>query len=84
MALAAFYSFFRLMLRALVDGRRAEATLRLELLVLRHQLRVFERQLGKPRWRRADRLVLAALSRGLPRWAWSTGNCILDTGPVMM
>ena len=72
MALAALYSCFRLMLRALVDGRRAQATLRLELLVLRHQLRVLERQAGKPRWRRADRLLLAGLSRRLPRWAWSS------------
>jgi putative transposase len=37
---------------------------------LRHQLRVLERQRGRPRFRHHDRLLLAALSRALPRPAW--------------
>ncbi len=42
-----------------------------EVLALRHQLRVVERRVGKPAWQPGDRLVLAALSRLLPRSGWS-------------
>jgi hypothetical protein len=42
-----------------------------ELLVLRHQVRVLERQVKVVRWRQADRLVLAALARWLPGPSWS-------------
>src|SRR5215467_14482923 len=41
------YSVFRLVLDALIDRRRSDASLRLELLVLRHQLRVLERQVKR-------------------------------------
>jgi len=39
--------------------------------VLRHQLKVLQRQLGRPRLRHRDRLFMAALSRVLPRGRWS-------------
>src|SRR6266545_8210240 len=42
-----------------------------EILVLRHQLKVLRRQGGQPRVRRLDRMVLAAASRALPRPAWA-------------
>jgi hypothetical protein len=38
-----------------------------ELVVLRHQLKVLQRKVGRPRLRRRDRLIMAALSGVLPR-----------------
>jgi transposase InsO family protein len=43
-----------------------------ELVVLRHQLMVLKRQVGRPRLRRRDRLLMAAISRALPRARWSS------------
>ena len=42
----------------------------LEILVLRHQLRVLQRTSGRPKLRPIDRVVLAAASRVLPRDRW--------------
>jgi putative transposase len=67
---ALLYSVLRLLLHALIDRRRPEAELRLELLVLRHQLGVLQRQVKRPHWRPADRLLLAGLSQRLPRPTW--------------
>ena len=49
---------------------RADDVLLAEVLALRHQLRVLERQVRRPQFQPADRLFLAALSRLLPRPAW--------------
>jgi transposase InsO family protein len=43
-----------------------------ELLVVRHQLMVLKRQVGRPQLRRRDRLFMAAISRVLPRTRWSS------------
>ncbi len=69
--LALLYSVFRLLLETLVDRRHPDADLRLELLVLRHQLGVLQRQVKRPRWGAADRLLLTGLSQRLPRPTWS-------------
>ena len=55
---------------------RGDAAKDLEILVLRHQLTVLRRQAQRPRLEPADRALLAAISRMLPRSCWS---CFLVT-----
>jgi putative transposase len=50
---------------------RGDAAKDLELLVLRHQLTVLRRQTPRLRLEPADRALLAAVSRILPRTRWS-------------
>jgi transposase InsO family protein len=50
---------------------RGDAAKDLEILVLRHQLTVLRRQVPRPRLEPADRALLAAISRVLPRARWS-------------
>ena len=49
---------------------RGERSKELEILVLRHELSVLRRQVARPKLTSADRLLLAAFSRLLPRRAW--------------
>jgi hypothetical protein len=50
---------------------RGDAAKDLEILVLRHQLAVLRRQTPRPKLQLADRALLAAVSRILPRARWS-------------
>jgi putative transposase len=55
----------------LVGLGRAPDAMDVELAVLRHQLMVLRRQVARPRYTPADRMVLATLARLLPRARWS-------------
>jgi putative transposase len=50
---------------------REQAELQAEVLELRHQLRVLQRQMRRPRWRPGDRMVLATIFERLPKRRWS-------------
>jgi hypothetical protein len=50
---------------------RGERSKELEILVLRHELSILRRQVAKPHLEPRDRLLLAALSRVVPRRSWS-------------
>jgi hypothetical protein len=49
---------------------RGERSKELEILVLRHQLAILRRQARRPQFTPRDRVLLAALSRVLPRRSW--------------
>ena len=59
------------LLELLVLFGRSDRAKELEILVLRHELSILRRQVGRPRFESHDRLVLAALSRMLPRCSWN-------------
>jgi putative transposase len=65
-----FYWSLRRLLELLVLRRRSAREKEIEILLLRHQSRVLERQLARPRLTQADRVLLAAFGRVLPRQAW--------------
>jgi hypothetical protein len=68
--LYAIYDLVRVLLDLLVVGAQEGAARGVEVLALRHGVRVLRRNVKRTRWRPADRLVLAALSRCLPRGEW--------------
>src|SRR5436190_8791452 len=65
----AYWSLRRL-LELVVLRFRSDRAKEIEILLLRHQLRVLERQVARPALTPADRALLAAFSRVLPRQAW--------------
>jgi putative transposase len=69
-ALSFVYWSLRQLLELVVLRFRSEREKEIEILLLRHQLRVLERQVARPQVTQADRALLAAFSRVLPRQAW--------------
>ncbi|WP_323178696.1 integrase [Streptomyces sp. NBC_01381] len=67
MALRLLYLTFSKVLGWIALLARSEASKNAEILVLRHQLTVLRRQVGRPHPSWADRAVIAALSRLLPK-----------------
>src|SRR5664279_5870583 len=71
--LSLVYLVARTLVRLLViagPAGRADVSKDLEILVLRHQLRVLQRTAGRPKLHVIDRVLLAAASRALPRERW--------------
>jgi transposase InsO family protein len=64
---ARFYRLVRLVIELLVLRSRRDRSKDAEILVLRHQLAVLQRQVPRPRFEPDDRAVLAALARVLDR-----------------
>ena len=68
--MSSFYLVVCRLLALLVLFARRERSKELEILVLGHELSILRRQVGRPRFEPSDRLVLAALSRVVPRGCW--------------
>src|SRR5664280_2607684 len=67
------FSLLYLLVRRLLGvGSRRQDQNDIELLVLRHQVKVLQRQVTRPRVNRLDRVLLAAASRAMPRSSWSS------------
>jgi putative transposase len=70
MSASLVYLLLRQVLQMLTQLARDDGAKDVELLVLRHQVAVLRRQVHRPQLEPADRVVLAALSRLLPRPRW--------------
>jgi hypothetical protein len=62
----------RLFSRLLAGSHGDDGSKDLEILVLRHELRVLRRKTGLPMFRAIDRVLLAAASRSISRERWSS------------
>jgi len=67
-----FSLLYFLVCRLLGAGSRRQDQNDIELLVLRHQVKVLQRQVKRPRLSRLDRVLFAATSARLPRGSWSS------------
>ena len=72
MVMSILYALFRCLLGLLWPSTRCGRATEIELAVLRHQVKVLRRQVGRPRFRPLDRAFLAAAARVLPRERWAS------------
>src|SRR5215218_11159102 len=70
MLVSSVYAWVCLLLDLLLVRSRPDLARDVELLALRHEVRVLRRHAKRPRYHPGDRLVLAGLSRLLPRSDW--------------
>ena len=68
--------------RLLGAGSRPQDEKEVEVLVLRHQVKVLQRQVKRPRLNRLDRVLLAAASRAMTRSSWSSFVSVTADAPV--
>jgi putative transposase len=68
---ARFYRVVRLVIDLLVLRGRRDGSKDVEIVVLRHQLAVLQRQISRPRFAPEDRAILSAFARVLGRDRWS-------------
>src|SRR2546430_15365913 len=59
-------------LARLLVGSSSEGAKDVEILVLRHQVRVLRRKTARPKLKPVDRMILAVTSRTLPRDRWAS------------
>lgn len=71
MALSFLYRLVRRVVEALSAHQMGGMAKDAEILVLRHQLAVLRRQIGRPRFSWSDRAIIAALTRPVPKDRWS-------------
>ena len=69
--MARFYRLVRLVIELFVLRGRRDRSKDVEILVLRHQLQVLQRQHAHPRFEPDDRAILTALARAVGRDRWS-------------
>jgi putative transposase len=70
MLFSLLYMLLRAVFRLAPSGDERDR--KVEILVLRHQVKVLKRKAGRPKLRRLDRVLLAAAARTLPRDRWSS------------
>jgi putative transposase len=68
---ALLYSLLRAVLEAIAVARTDRRSLEAEVLVLRRQVQVLQRQIKRVHWTPADRMIIAGLRNHLPRSAWA-------------
>ena len=71
MLFSALYSALRLVIELIQLQTRDSKALEAEVLALRQQVRVLERQVKRVRWQPSDRVILSVLRERLPRSAWA-------------
>src|ERR1700736_217154 len=73
------YLALRRFLEFVVLAARSDVAKDIELLALRHEVALLRRQVKRPQFRPADRALLAALSRMLPRARWGAFSVTPET-----
>ena len=71
MVVSLVYSLFRALLDVVATNHGDQVRLQVEMLALRRQVQVLERQIKRVHWTPGDRMLIAALRDRLPQSAWA-------------